>query len=113
MFLAGAWFTSMAVRVLWSCGRRLLLARAARPRGLSAWYTSFWRWQTTVAYLAVLWVVDRLMTRLGVNLHAQPDQFQFVVFGLGLGLALTLLERAGEMGRHGQRRRVKKPGGAP
>jgi hypothetical protein len=52
--------------------------------------TSFWRWPTNVAYLIALWAVARLLTRLGDDLHAHP--WPFLLFGLTLGLGLTLLE---------------------
>jgi hypothetical protein len=51
---------------------------------------SFWRCRTTITYVLVMWAVDRLLTRLGDDLHAHPGPF--VLFGLTLGLGLTLLE---------------------
>jgi hypothetical protein len=51
----------------------------------------FWRWSTTLTYLIVLLSVARLLTRLGVDPPGHP--LPFVLFGLSLGLFLTLLER--------------------
>jgi hypothetical protein len=52
--------------------------------------SSFWHWATTMTYLLVVWTVERLLIRVGGNLHTQPGPF--ILFGLSLGLALTILE---------------------
>jgi len=61
-----------------------LIARAVRT------YRPFWCWPMTSAYLFLLWSGDTLLTWFGVNSHAPP--MPFVLFGLSLGLGLTLLE---------------------
>jgi len=54
-------------------------------------YRPFWRWPMTFTYLFLLWSVDTLLTRFGMNSHVHPAPF--VVFGLGLGLGMTLWEQ--------------------
>jgi hypothetical protein len=80
LLVAVGWCVSLLFRCARSCYRR--------PRR-----TSFWRWPTTCAYLLALWAAQEVLTDFGLNPHTHP--LPFVLFGLSLGPALTLLERRG------------------
>ena len=80
LLVAVGWCVSLLFRCARSCYRR--------PRR-----TSFWRWPTTCAYLFGLVMIRHLMIWLGADpgrQHSGP----FALFGLSLGLGLTLWERA-------------------
>jgi len=52
---------------------------------------SFWGWPTALAYGFTLWAVYCLLTGAGMRPHAHP--WLFILFGLSLGLGLTLLDQ--------------------
>jgi len=68
----------------------LTKAASKAPGAIEAGGLSYWRWQTAVTYLAVLWVEYGSLTKVGMDPHTHP--LLFVLFGLTLGLVLALLE---------------------
>jgi hypothetical protein len=89
MLIFGVVFVSVAAKSAWNY-YRLFQARVPdheRQRVRSAFV---WRWPTTVTYVLALGGVDRLLTGAGLNPHTHPSPF--VLFGLSLGLSLTLWE---------------------
>lgn len=52
---------------------------------------AFWCWQAVVAYLIVLWIAKEALTFFGFDPHREP--VPFLIYGLGLGLGLTFLDK--------------------
>ena len=63
----------------------------------------FWCWQAVSAYGVVLWMAKEALTYFGLDPHVEP--VPFLVYGLSLGLGLTLWDRRRRCKGHGPRGR--------
>jgi hypothetical protein len=85
----------LAVVGMLSAGPVILISQFVRLRArrgrASGGDPAFWCWHTVAAYAVVLWIARGLLASADLDPHGYP--VPFFVYGLSLGLGLTLWDR--------------------
>jgi len=100
VMMLGGLLAAVILLVLLSAGPVILASESASTRAARApaWRRppgqsepAFWCWQAVASYLIVLLMAALVLTFVGLDPHGFP--VPFLVYGLSLGLGLTLWDR--------------------